>query len=74
VVDAYLQAKRDATAKRFFRRLLRSHGGAPRKIVIAHAAVQDFFNLGRHMARIKHYRDLRASASSGTDNLTGRTC
>jgi putative transposase len=34
VVDVFLQAKRDgATAKRFFRRLLRSHGGEPRKIV-----------------------------------------
>ena len=30
----YLQAKRDgAAAKRFFKRLLRSHGGEPRKIV-----------------------------------------
>jgi putative transposase len=34
VVDVYLQNKRDgAAAKRFFRRLLRSHGEAPRKIV-----------------------------------------
>ena len=34
VVDMYLQAKRDgAAAKRFFKRLLRSHGGEPRKIV-----------------------------------------
>ena len=34
VVDVYLQTKRDgAAAKRFFRRLLRSHGGEPRKIV-----------------------------------------
>jgi putative transposase len=34
VVDVYLQAKRDgASAKRFFKRLLRSHGGEPRKIV-----------------------------------------
>jgi len=34
VVDVYLQAKRDgATAKRFFRRLLRAHGSEPRKIV-----------------------------------------
>ena len=34
VVDAYLQAKRDgAAAKRFFKRLWRSHGGDPRKIV-----------------------------------------
>ena len=34
VVDVFLQAKRDgASAKRFFRRLLRSHGDEPRKIV-----------------------------------------
>ena len=34
VVDVYLQTRRDgAAAKRFFRRLLRSHGGEPRKIV-----------------------------------------
>ncbi len=34
VVDVFLQAKRDgAAAKRFFRRLMRSHGGEPRKIV-----------------------------------------
>ena len=34
VVDVFLQVRRDgAAAKRFFRRLLRSHGGEPRKIV-----------------------------------------
>jgi putative transposase len=34
VVDVYLQARRDgAAAKRFFKRLLRSHGREPRKIV-----------------------------------------
>jgi putative transposase len=34
VVDVYLQAKRDgAAAKRFFKRLLRSLGSEPRKIV-----------------------------------------
>ncbi|MEH6593104.1 MAG: IS6 family transposase, partial [Halioglobus sp.] len=34
VVDVFLQAKRDGVAaKRFFKRLLRSHGGEPRKIV-----------------------------------------
>ena len=34
VVDVYLQSKRDGdTAKRFFRRLLRSYQGEPRKIV-----------------------------------------
>ena len=32
--DVFLQARRDGNAaKRFFRRLLRSHGGEPRKIV-----------------------------------------
>jgi putative transposase len=122
VVDVYLQAKRDgAAAKRFFRRLLRSHGGEPRKVVTdklrsypvahrevipevihvtdqyannrgeqsheatrvrergmrrfksviqaqrfvtAHAAVQNLFNLGRHLTRAEHYRDLRSSAFS----------
>ena len=120
VVDVLLQAKRDeAAAKRFFRRLLRSHGGEPRKIVTdklrsygvahreltpevihstkqyennraeqsheatrmrerrmrrfksmfqaqrfvtTHAAVQNLFNLGRHLVRAQHYRDLRISA------------
>ena len=34
VVDVFLQARRDgAAAKRFFKRLLRSHGDEPRKIV-----------------------------------------
>jgi putative transposase len=34
VVDVFLQAHRDgAAAKRFFKRLLRNHGGEPRKIV-----------------------------------------
>jgi putative transposase len=34
VVDVFLQAKRDgAAAQRIFKRLLRSHGGEPRKIV-----------------------------------------
>ena len=120
VVDVYLQAKRDgAAAKRFFRRLLRSHRGEPRKIVTdklrsygvahrelipaslhstqqyennraeqsheatrvrergmrrfksvrqaqrflgAHAAISNLFNLGRHLIRAEHYRNLRVSA------------
>jgi putative transposase len=119
VVDVYLQAKRDgAAAKRFFRRLIRNNGGAPRKIVTdklrsygvahrelipdtihsteqyennraeqsheatrvrergmrkfksvgqaqrflgAHAAVSNLFNLGRHLVRAEHYRNLRES-------------
>ena len=122
VVDVYVQAKRDgAAAKRFFKRLLRNHGGEPRKIVTdklrsyrvahrevmsetihsttqyennraeqshegtrvrergmrrfksmrqaqrfvtAHAAVSNLFNLGRHLVRAQHYRDLRTSAFS----------
>ena len=94
--DVYLQARRDgAGAKRFFKRLLRSHGGEPRKIVTdklrsygvahrelmpkqfmsvigtqiieqsnlrAHAVVSNLFNLGRHLVRAQHYRDLRMSA------------
>jgi putative transposase len=120
VVDVFLQARRDgAAAKRFFKRLLRSHGGEPRKMVTdklrsygvahrelmpdvihdtsqyannraeqsheptrvrergmrkfklvkqaqrflgAHAAVSNLFNLGRHLVRAEHYRDLSVSA------------
>jgi putative transposase len=123
VVDVYLQAKRDgAAAKRFFKRLLRSHGDELRKIVTdklrsygvahrelmqevihstrqyennraeqsheptrvrergmrkfksarqaqrflnTHAAVHNLFNLGRHLVRAQHYRDLRVSAFGG---------
>lgn len=120
VVDVLLQARRDgAAAQRFFKRLLRIHGGEPRKIVtdklrsygVAHrelipetlhvtdryannraeqshevtrvrergmrrfksvgqaqrfvsvqAAVQNLFNLGRHLVSADHHRDLRVSA------------
>ena len=120
VIDVYLQGKRDGVAaKRFFKRLLRSHGSEPRRIVTdklrsygvahrelmpdvihdtsqyannrveqsheatrarergmkkfksvrqaqrflsAHAAVSNLFNLGRHLVRAQHYRDLRMSA------------
>ena len=122
VVDVFLQAKRDgAAAKRFFKRLLRTYGDEPRKIVTdkprsygvahrelmpeaihstkqyennrakqsheatrvrergmrrfksvrqaqrflgAHAAVSNLFNLGRHLVRAEHYRNLRESAFS----------
>jgi putative transposase len=120
VVDVYLQARRDgAAAKRFFKRLLRNHGGEPRKIVTdklrsygvahrelipevihstkqyennraeqsyeptrvrervmrrfksirqaqrflrVHAVVYNLFNLGRHLVRARHYRNLREGA------------
>jgi len=122
VVDVFLQARRDGNAaKRFFRRLLRRHGGEPRKIVTdklrsyrvahrelipeaihdtsqyannraeqsheptrvrergmrrfksvaqaqrflgTHAAVYNLFNLGRHLIRAEHYRNLRIIAFS----------
>jgi putative transposase len=120
VVDVFLQARRDgAAAKRFFKRLVKSNGGEPRKIVTdklrsygvahrelipdtihdttryannraeqsheptrvrergmrrfkslrqaqrvlgAHAAVCNLFNLGRRLVRAEHYRDLREGA------------
>ena len=120
VVDVYLQTKRDGnSAKRFFKRLLRSHGSESRKILTdklrsygvahwelildtihstkqyennraeqsheatrvrergmrrfkstsqaqrclgAHAAISNLFNLGRHLVRAEHYRNLRESA------------
>ena len=49
VVDVYLQAKRDgATAKRFFKRLLRTHGSEPRKIVTDKLASYPRCPLGVH--------------------------
>jgi putative transposase len=120
VVDVFLQSKRDgAAAKRFFKRLLGSHGSEPRKIVTdklrsygvahrdlipdtihvtqqyennraeqshettrvrergmrrfksmtqaqrfltTHAAVANLFNLGRHLIKAEHHRNLRVSA------------
>ena len=32
------------------------------RFVTAHAAVQNLFNLGRHLVRAEHYRNLRISA------------
>ena len=120
VVDVFLQKKRDGVAaKRFFKRLIRSHGKEPRKIVTdklrsyavahrelmpdvihdtsqyannraeqsheptrvrervmrkfksfghaqkflgVHAAVFTLFNLGRHLVRAGHYRNLGEGA------------
>jgi len=36
--------------------------GQAQRFVTAHAAVHNLFNLGRHMVRAQHYRDLRLSA------------
>ena len=134
MVDVYLLAKRDGTAaKCFFKRLLRRHGGEPRKIVTdklrsygvahrelipetirstrqyennraeqsheatrvrergmrgaatrrfksvgqaqwflgAHAAVSNLFNLGRHLVRAGHYRNLRVSAFTEWSRAAG---
>jgi len=64
VVDVYIQAKRDgAAAKRFFKRLLRSHGGEPRKSVID---------------RLRSYgvahRELMPEVIHATDDLETLTC
>jgi putative transposase len=32
------------------------------RFVTAHAAVSNLFNMGRHLIRAQHYRDLRVSA------------
>ena len=36
--------------------------GQAQRFVTAHAAVSNLFNLGRHLVRAEHYRDLRTSA------------
>jgi len=36
--------------------------GQAQRFVTAHAAVSNLFNLGRHLVRARHYRDLRMSA------------
>jgi putative transposase len=68
VVDVYLQARRDgAAAKRFFKRLLRSHGEEPRKTVtdklrsygVAHRelipeAIHDTSQYGNNRAEQSH--------------------
>ena len=36
--------------------------GQAQRFVAAHAAVSNLFNLGRHLVRAQHYRDLRVSA------------
>jgi putative transposase len=36
--------------------------GQAQQFVTVHAAVQNLFNLGRHLVRAQHYRDLRVSA------------
>ena len=76
MVDVYLQTKRDgAAAKRFFRRLLRSHGGECRKIVTDklssygvahHELIPEAIHSTEQYEnnRAEHYRSLRMSAFS----------
>jgi putative transposase len=58
VLDVNLQAKR--VRERGMRKF-KSVGQAQR-FLGAHAAVSNLFNLGRHLVRAQHYRDLRMSA------------
>ncbi len=75
VVDVYLQAKRDgAAAKRFFRRLLRSHGSEPRKIVtdklrsygVAHRGL-----IPQTIHSTKQYENNRAEQSQSLPRFIG---
>ena len=36
--------------------------GQAQRFLVAHAAAHNLFNLGRHLVRAQHYRDLRTSA------------
>ena len=36
--------------------------GQAQKFLTAHAAIYNLFNMGRHLIRAQHYRDLRTSA------------
>ena len=38
--------------------------GQPQRFVTAYTPVQNLFNLGRHLVRAKHYRNLRVIAFS----------
>ena len=38
--------------------------GQAQRFVTAHAAIQNLFNLGRHLIRAQHYRNLMMSAFS----------
>ncbi len=74
-VDVYLQRKRaGAAAKRFFKRLLRSHGGEPRRIVtdklrsygLAHQEL-----IPETIHRTKQYENNRAEQSQSLPRFIG---
>ena len=76
VVDVYLQAKRDgAAARRFFKRLVRSHGAEPRKIVtdklrsygVAHREL-----IPEAIHSTKQYENNRAEQSHGPARVRER--
>jgi putative transposase len=75
VVDVFLQARRDgAAAKRFFKRLLRSHGREPRKIVtdklrsygVAHREL-----IAEAIHSTKQYENNRAEQSQSLPRFMG---
>ena len=43
--------------------------GQAQKFLDAHATVSNLFNLGRHLVRAQHYRDLRTSAFAEWDRV-----
>jgi putative transposase len=66
VTDRYAdnRAEQSHEATRARKRGMRRFKSVPQaqRFVAAHAAVHNLFNLGRHLIRARHYRELRISA------------
>jgi putative transposase len=66
VTDQYAnnRAEQSHEATRVRERVMRKFKsvGPAQKFLTVHAAVYNLFNLGRHLIRAQHYRDLRISA------------
>jgi len=63
VVDVYLQAKRDGAAvKRFFKRLLRNHGGETRKVTLVACMRKQLTILNTMMKNGTHWNEKYALA------------
>ncbi len=73
VVDVFLQAKRDgAAARRFFKRLLRSHGGEPRNIVTD--KLRSYGVAHRELISTQEYENDRAEQSHEATRRGSEEC
>jgi putative transposase len=86
VLDILIQNRRNTkAAARFFRRLLKQQGHAPRRLrrmrrfksigqaqlfLSVHGTIQNLFAIPRHLLRAKHYRTFRAGAFNQYEQLT----